>query len=252
MRSVPLLLVAFVLVAPSAVAQIARIDGDVAAGQTVHPGWTDPHAGNDLAVGRTLRTGAGSRAAIKLDAGVLDLDRQTRLEIVATAPDNLELALPQGRIRLDLQKLDPGQNVGVDLPRGGLWLRQKGEYDIAAGSLQQPSRIAVLSGLAHFSGHDVDTDIKTGEVAVLAGVRPVVAAFEGAAADGFDSWARAQPANPPAPSGYGNSGPERRERSVERRPEHHRYVRRQWHRGYSAYRAPFNPLQPLFQLFRAL
>jgi FecR protein len=234
MRSVPLLLVAFVLVAPSAVAQIARIDGDVAAGQTVHPGWTDPHAGNDLAVGRTLRTGAGSRAAIKLDAGVLDLDRQTRLEIVATAPDNLELALPQGRIRLDLQKLDPGQNVGVDLPRGGLWLRQKGEYDIAAGSLQQPSRIAVLSGLAHFSGHDVDTD------------------FEGAAADGFDSWARAQPANPPAPSGYGNSGPERRERSVERRPEHHRYVRRQWHRGYSAYRAPFNPLQPLFQLFRAL
>jgi hypothetical protein len=232
MRPLPALLVAFVLVAPSAMAQIKEANGDA------------------VAAGRTLRTGAGSHIAFRLDQGALDLAGGTRLDVVAATPDNLELALPQGRIRLDLQRLEPGQNVAIDLPQGGLWLRQPGEYDIAAGSSQEPSRVAVLSGLAHFTGRDIDTDIKTGEAAVLTGVNPVIPRFEGATADGFDAWAREQQISPPRPV-EARQPPEPRERSVERRTEHRRYVRRYWRRGYTAYGA-FNPLQPLFSLFRAL
>jgi hypothetical protein len=264
--------------------RVGFVDGRLALRPSGEQRWLPARADETVANGQSLRTDARSKAALLLPAGTLDLAPGTRLDIIAANGPVVEFGLPQGRIRLKLSHIAPATTFAIDLPQGGVWIRRPGEYDIDAGTVPQPGRIAVLAGVARFTGHDADTEIKTDEAVVLTGINPVVLRFARAAPDEFVAWARARDGNPAlpaaplagtgeppatprpsiaraatAPSAHVEPPPretEERQRHiiVEERPRPHRRHERRFarvrhlHHAYAAYR-PFNPLQPLFSLF---
>src|SRR4029077_13978935 len=109
----------------------------------------------------------------------------TEIDITRLNQRVMQISLPQGRIELHLRALPRGNTVEIDIPRGGVWLLQPGIYDIAAGTQDEPSRIAVFEGSAHFVGGPIDLGIKAGGAAVIDGWDTLTATVEGAAPDDF-------------------------------------------------------------------
>lgn len=263
---------------PAPAARVGFVEGNLAYRTRGDARWSSAGRNVALAAGGSLHTGANSRAELRLGAAVLDLAADTRLDIVALSGTNAEFALPQGQMRLRLR--DGGANIAITLPRGAVRLRQPGEYEIAAGGMREPTRVAVFAGGARFTANGAALDVKGGEVALLSGANPVVARFEGIVADDFVAWGRAreqaeapsaEAARAPAPisvrepPGAGSTTPPEVERVPRvhreleplhaRRPEHERVhfhafrFHRHFHHYAHAYRGVFNPLAPLFHLF---
>jgi hypothetical protein len=88
-----------------------------------------------------------------------------------------------------VRQLDQTHTFEIATPRGGVLLLQPGSYEIDSGSEDQPARIAVFQGAARFAGNGVDTEIKSGEVAVLNGSNPIAASIERAVAMPLSSGA---------------------------------------------------------------
>jgi len=119
--------------------------------------WQPVSVGTALAAGETVRTGAGSRAAILLSSGTqIKLNAQSQLELKRPAPP------PEGFIPTASQTL---QNI-LRLLSGQIWVRNSGEpleiqtvpatatirgteFTLALGP-QDSARLAVLNGLVEF------------------------------------------------------------------------------------------------------
>ncbi len=118
--------------------------------------------------GGAIRTDPRSRAEIRIGANTIDLSNGTEIGIASLTDQFTQIALSRGRIDLRLRQIGDGETVEIDVPRGGIWLLRPGSYDIDAGSGDQPPRVAVFEGAAHFVGADGgDMPIEAGQMAVL-------------------------------------------------------------------------------------
>jgi hypothetical protein len=181
---------------PARVGRISFVSGQLAFHMPGEATWSAAAVNYPVATGGSFWTDPQSRAEIRIGAQTIDMAGNTELDIVQLNEQVVQISVPQGRIDLHLRTLDEGNSVEIDIPRGGVWLLQPGVYDIAAGSADQPARVAVYDGSAHFVGGSVDTGIKAGDVAVLTGNDPVVATVERAAPDAFVQWCRSRDYQP--------------------------------------------------------
>ena len=120
-------------------------------------------------------TDADSRAEIRIGPNTVGIASGTELEFVKLNDQATQIRIPQGRIYLHLRRLDEGDTVAIDIPRGSIALLQPGYYDIYAGSGDQPARVSVFEGGARFDGDGFEIEVKAGEVAVPSGSSPVTA-----------------------------------------------------------------------------
>src|SRR5882672_7505536 len=177
---------------PARVGRVSFVSGNIAfhtAGQTE---WSAAAVNYPIATGASLWADAEARAEIQIAASTIAMASNTELDVTALDARGTQLNVPQGRIYLHLRRLDAGQSVEVDIPRGAIQLLQPGYYDIDAGTQDQPARVAVFEGSARFVGSGADITIKAGDVALLSGVNPVTATLEQAVADAFVEWCRSR------------------------------------------------------------
>ncbi len=177
---------------PGRAGRVSFVSGNLAfhtAGQTE---WSAAAVNYPVAIGASLWTDAEARAEIRIGPDTVAMAGNTELDAVALDERVTRFEVPQGRVYLHLRRLDQGQSVEIDIPRGAVQLLQPGYYDIDAGTQDQPARIAVFGGSARFVGSGADIAVKTGDVAVLNGISPVAATFEPAVADAFVEWSRSR------------------------------------------------------------
>src|SRR5215469_4256974 len=147
---------------PTRVGRVSFVSGNLAfhtAGQTE---WSAAAVNYPVATGALLWTDAEARAEIRIGPDTADMASNTELDVVALDERVTRFEVPQGRIYLHLRRLDQGQSVEIDIPRGAVQLLQPGYYDIDAGTQDQPARIAVFEGNAQFIGGGTDIPIKAG------------------------------------------------------------------------------------------
>jgi hypothetical protein len=177
---------------PARVGRVSFVSGNIAfhtAGQTE---WSAAAVNYPIATGTSLWADTEARAEIRIAANTIAMASNTELDVTALDARVTQLNVPQGRIYFHLRRLDAGQSVEVDIPRGAIQLLQPGYYDIDAGTEDQPARVAVFEGSARFVGGGAEIAIEPGDVAVLSGVSPVTAALERAVADAFIEWCRSR------------------------------------------------------------
>jgi len=169
---------------PSAVGWVSAATGAV----SLRPAggeWGTASVNDPIIAGMAVRTTAPARAALGIGAARIVLSGATEIEIARLDDATRQIAVRQGRVGIHLARLDPGETVEIDLPRGGVWLLAPGDYDITTGNDQIPARIAVFAGQAHVAGNGIDRKIAAGSTLVLNAKGAASPTTDSAAADDF-------------------------------------------------------------------
>jgi hypothetical protein len=177
---------------PARVGRVSFVEGQLAFHTQGETSWSAASVNYPVATGGAFWADPKSRAEMRIGAQTVSLSGNAEIDVVRLDEQVVQLAVPQGRIELRLRSLAEGNTIEIDIPRGGAWLLQPGTYDIDAGTPDQPARIMVLDGSAHFTGGSVDIAIKAGDVAVIGGTDTLTASLEHAAPDAFAEWCRAR------------------------------------------------------------
>ncbi|HVH76092.1 MAG TPA: DUF6600 domain-containing protein [Stellaceae bacterium] len=165
-------------VPPARVGRVSAAAGGLsfrAAGETR---WSPAGVNYPVAAGEGFETAPGAQAQLEIGADRLSLSGDTEIAVAALDAHSIDLRITRGGIGFRLARLGAGESVTIELPRGAARLRAPGNYEIAAGSAQQPSRLAVFTGRARFSGNGADLAVEPGRTAVLNGEKPVSAALQ--------------------------------------------------------------------------
>ncbi len=149
----------------------------------------------------SLRTGASARARVRIGPDAIEMADETRLNLLNLTDQLIEASIHQGRVYLQLGKLDPGESVEIELPRGSLWLLQPGAYDVETGAGDEPTRIVVFEGKARFVGGAADLPIAAGKAVRVTGKYPAVVAAE-------SDWTGVNPALPTQAEPPGGARPD--------------------------------------------
>jgi len=175
---------------PSRVGRVSLVEGTVdfrpAGGE-----WSNATVNLPVYTGAALRTDKEERTELRIAGGRIALAPGTELELVRLDDGITELALRRGRVGIEIARTAADETIQIDLPRGGVWLRAAGQYEIGSGAGNEPTRIAVFEGDARFVGGGQDSAIAAGSAALLNGSNEA-ARIEAAAADSFGEWWRAR------------------------------------------------------------
>jgi hypothetical protein len=125
--------------------------------------WLLAHVGQTVTQGMSLKTGLQSAAAIRVGRDAISMSPETSLHIVNLSERKMEISAREGRIGVLVERLEEGEEVLFEIPRGFLWLLQPGRYEIEVGTADHPSRAAVFDGRARFVGGYVDRPVEAGE-----------------------------------------------------------------------------------------
>ncbi len=174
---------------PRRVGSLNYISGEVAyalRGEAGEPGvsdtlsWSQADFNQPVCQDMSLRTGAMARARVRIGPDAIQMSSDTWLNMLNLSDQLIEASVRYGRVHLQLSKLDDGETVELEMPRGSLWLLQPGAYDIdiGGGAQDQPTRIVVFEGKARFVGGQADLPISAGEEVQVSGSYPAVVAAE--------------------------------------------------------------------------
>jgi hypothetical protein len=136
--------------------------------------WNEASFNLPVCQDMSLKTGSQARALIRIGPNAIQLAGDTEFNMLNLTDTLIEASIRQGRIHLQLAKLDPAETVELESPRGSLWLLEPGGYDIEVGSADEPTRITVFEGKARFVGGQADHPIAAGEAAEVTGAYPAV------------------------------------------------------------------------------
>ena len=176
---------------PGRIGRLSLASGNVDLRGSAGTAWADAESNQPIFAGEALRTDPRARGEIRIGANTIDLSNGSEIEIAGLRDGVTQILLARGRIGLHLSQAGENETVEIDVPQGGIWLLAPGRYDIDAGDGDQPLRVAVFGGTAHFTGAAGDRRIEGGQVAVLTESDPAdAAAIEPATADDFVAWCR--------------------------------------------------------------
>ena len=182
------------LTAPSGrVGRISLVSGSVEFRGPGDAQWSAASVNDPVATGVALRTGPQAQAEVRIGPDTIDLGQGTEIAVAKLDQPITEIAIGEGRIGVDIGRLDRGENLQIDLARGGVWLLDRGRYDIAAGAGEHPERIAALAGNARFVGGGADLPIASGYQLLPSSAGTATAKIETAGPpDEFDEWCDAR------------------------------------------------------------
>ena len=190
---------------PSRVGRVGAVQGAV----SLRPAggeWAPAALNDPVIAGMALRTASAARATLGFGTLQVTLSSGSDLEVLRLDEAAGQIGVNQGRIGIHVARLNPGETIEIDLPRGGLWLAAPGDYDITAGSDQQQTRVAVFAGQAHFAGGGADRVVGAGTALALNGNGP--GTVGNAAADDFVSGWRAAANSAAEPAALAHVSPD--------------------------------------------
>jgi hypothetical protein len=174
---------------PRRVGSLNYISGEVAyalRGEAGEPGgtdglsWLQADFNQPVCQDMSLKTGSMARARVRIGPDAIQMSSDTWLNMLNLDDQLIEASVRYGRVHLQLSKLDKGEAVELEMPRGSLWLLEAGAYDIDTGSGadDQPTHIVVFEGKARFVGGQADLAIAAGEEVQVSGNYPAVVTTE--------------------------------------------------------------------------
>src|SRR5437763_2041919 len=113
---------------PSRVGRVSAVEGAVSL--RVGGGeWGDSAVNDPVASGMAVRAGERARVVLGIGAERIVLSGGSEIAIARLDDGVSQIVLRRGRIGVHLARLEPGDSVEIDLPRGALWLLSPGEVD---------------------------------------------------------------------------------------------------------------------------
>jgi hypothetical protein len=113
----------------------------------------------------------------------------TDLTVTNLTDQLVQLGLTQGMLEVSIYRLDPGDSVEVDTPRGALALLAPGNYRIDNPPGDEATVVAVGHGSLQWTAGGVAQVVQEGQAIRVTGINPIqVASIPLPSSDAFDQW----------------------------------------------------------------
>ena len=157
---------------PTRVGRLANIRGQVSYHGIGADHWDAAGVNFPVASGDSFWTQPGASAELGIAGNRLTMDQSTELDMTTLDDQNVVATIPQGQIYLRLLALAPGETYTIATPRGTVAITAPGQYEVAAGDMETPTRITVVTGAAQVSGSNVDLQLAANQTALISGADP--------------------------------------------------------------------------------
>jgi hypothetical protein len=191
------LLVALVLLAaaaqaaaPTRVARLGYLDGEVSLMEAGTTDWVQAPLNQPLMPGDQLWTAPSGGAELQLEGTALRMGEDSRLNLLILDERTTQLQLSEGALRLRVRALEPDQRIEVDTPNLAFVVRRTGDYRIEVDARDGATLVLVQSGLAEVFGGGASYRVDSSQAYRFYGTS--LSAYEGVSgyrADGLDRWA---------------------------------------------------------------
>jgi len=174
---------------PARVARVSSILGTVSLQPSGDTGWTLATVNYPMTAGDRIYTDSGARTELQIGLVTARADEGTDLTVTNLTDQLVQLGLTQGTLEVSIYRLDPGDSVEVDTPRGALALLAPGDYRIDSPPGDQAMVVAVGHGSLQWTAGGVAQVVQEGQAIQVTGINPIqVASIPRPPADAFDQW----------------------------------------------------------------
>jgi hypothetical protein len=173
---------------PTRVARLGYATGPVSFAPAGIDTWYQPDPNRPLVPGDRIWADRGGRGELQFGPALARLDGGTLASIENTGDGATQLRLTQGRIRLHVRRLMPGEVVEVDTPDVAFVADQPGDYRIEVDPSGNTAVVSTLRGHGEAWGDRVVYDVGPGQ-AMRFGQQGQYGLEELPPPDDLDRWA---------------------------------------------------------------
>jgi hypothetical protein len=173
---------------PARVGRLAEASGAVSFHAADDSQWQAATLNYPVTSGNSFWTEPGAQAAIDVGGSRIYLDSSTELDIGTLDDRSMVASLAQGVVYLRVPDASGGGPYEIDTPRGAVYIRQPGLYEIAAGDMDDPTRVIAFEGAAQLVGQGIDLTVAQGQAVYVSGPGPFSVGSSAARQDGFSQF----------------------------------------------------------------
>ncbi|MGA2382657.1 MAG: DUF6600 domain-containing protein [Gemmatimonadales bacterium] len=174
---------------PARVARVSYILGTVSLQPSGDTGWSLATVNYPMTTGDRIYTDNGARSELQIGLVAARVAEGTDLTVTNLTDQLVQLGLTQGMLEVSIYRLDPGDSVEVDTPRGALALLAPGNYRIDNPPGDEATVVAVGHGSLQWTAGGVAQVVQEGQAIRVTGINPIqVASIPLPSSDAFDQW----------------------------------------------------------------
>ena len=174
---------------PARVARVGYALGNVSFQPSGDTGWSMATVNYPVTSGDRLYADRGARAELQVGSLAVRMAQATDLTMTDLTEQLVQMGLAQGSVRVTIYKLDPGDSVELDTPRGALFLLQPGAYRVDAPAGGDAMIVTVEHGSLQWTAGGVAQTVAEGQAIQVTGINPIqIASLAPSGADDFDRW----------------------------------------------------------------
>jgi hypothetical protein len=129
--------------------------------------WAPAERNYPVFEGIQLSTAPQAEAVIRIGPSDLHMFSDSELDVATFAERLTDLVVRQGKLNVDLTKLDPGEGIELELPSGTLWVLDPGKYVVDVGDGKSDQHVRILKGGARMVGDKSDQAVQAGDELVI-------------------------------------------------------------------------------------
>ena len=148
---------------PARVARVGYALGNVSFQPSGDTGWSMATVNYPVTSGDRLYADRGARAELQVGSLAVRMAQATDLTMTDLTEQLVQMGLAQGSVRVTIYKLDPGDSVELDTPRGALFLLQPGAYRVDAPAGGDAMIVTVEHGSLQWTAGGVAQTVAEGQ-----------------------------------------------------------------------------------------
>jgi FecR protein len=178
---------------PPPAARVARVQymsGEISWAQCDLDKWSAASQNQRLTPNTCVWADKNSRAELDLVNGLLRMNSETSVTLVALSQSNTQLKVNQGTVSLSVPRLRGGEIYEIDTPNATLTVMKPGVYRVDVLSHGDQTWVTVRRGVLAASGKGPAVNIDAGQQVRFENENSLQhTALKAPAPDGFDDWA---------------------------------------------------------------
>ncbi len=176
---------------PARVARVQYMSGEISYAQCDQDKWSAASLNQPLKPNTCVWADKDSRAELNVGNGLVRMNSETSLTLVALSQSTVQLKVNQGAVSLSVPRLRGGEIFEIDTPNATLTVMKAGVYRVDVFPKEDQTWVTVRRGVVAATGQGRTVNIDAGrQVRFLSENSLQHTAEKAPAPDGFDDWAR--------------------------------------------------------------
>ncbi len=172
-------------------ARVQYMSGEISFAQCDLDKWSAASQNQRLTANTCVWADKNSRAELNLGNGLVRMNSETSVTLVALSQSTVQLRVNQGSVSLSVPHLRGGEIYEIDTPNATLTVMKSGVYRVDVLSHGDQTWVTVRRGMLAATGKGPAVNIDAGQQVRFQNENSLQhTALKAPAPDGFDDWAR--------------------------------------------------------------